>query len=76
MDVSVHEECIPDTVSVFHLGDTFTDLSHVDTYQFEFNLGQPFKPFEQLMGVLPEASSAHIPPAFRVCHILMALCKV
>jgi 5'-3' exoribonuclease 1 len=34
--------------------------------QFEFTLGIPFKPFEQLMGVLPEASKEHIPPAYRV----------
>jgi 5'-3' exoribonuclease 1 len=34
---------------------------------FSFALGQPFKPFEQLMGVLPVASMEHIPPAYRVC---------
>ena len=32
----------------------------------QFTLGAPFKPFEQLMGVLPEASKDHIPLAFRV----------
>jgi 5'-3' exoribonuclease 1 len=34
---------------------------------FSFALEQPFKPFEQLMGVLPVASMEHIPPAYRVC---------
>lgn len=34
--------------------------------EFEFTLGLPFKPYEQLMGVLPEASKEHIPAAFRV----------
>lgn len=32
---------------------------------FDFKLGMPFKPFQQLMGVLPEASKEHIPAAFR-----------
>jgi hypothetical protein len=31
-----------------------------------FNLGQPFKPFEQLMGVLPSRSRKLLPEAFRV----------
>lgn len=34
--------------------------------KFHFNLGKPFRPFEQLMGVLPEASKEHIPAAYRV----------
>jgi 5'-3' exonuclease len=34
--------------------------------QFEFELGTPFKPFEQLMGVLPFASREHIPLAYQV----------
>ena len=33
-----------------------------------FKLGQPFKPFEQLMGVFPAASRKHIPEVF---HPLM-----
>lgn len=32
---------------------------------FNFDLGKPFRPFEQLMGVLPDLSSQHIPLAFR-----------
>ena len=42
------------------------DLKGVDEMHFEFTLGIPFKPFEQLMGVLPEASKEQIPPAYRV----------
>ena len=45
----------------------FVDLTGVDQMSFSFTLGQPFKPFEQLMGVLPVASMEHIPPAYRVC---------
>lgn len=42
-----------------------TDLRNVDKMTFEFVLGTPFKPFEQLMGVLPAASMEHIPEAYR-----------
>lgn len=34
--------------------------------EFSFNLGVPFKPFEQLMGVLPEGSKELVPEPFRV----------
>lgn len=34
--------------------------------QFKFELGEPFKPYGQLMGVLPAASRELIPEAFRV----------
>ncbi len=37
------------------------DLDH----EFNFVKGSPFKPFEQLMGVLPAASKELIPEAFR-----------
>ncbi|KAJ3505765.1 hypothetical protein NLJ89_g7245 [Agrocybe chaxingu] len=41
------------------------DLKGVDQLSFDFKLGTPFKPFEQLMGVLPVASMDHIPLAYR-----------
>lgn len=34
--------------------------------EFHFDLGKPFHPFEQLMGVLPAASKDLIPLAFQV----------
>ncbi|KAI8449939.1 hypothetical protein BY996DRAFT_4532547, partial [Phakopsora pachyrhizi] len=49
----------------YHYSPKIPDLNHIDLYEFHFELGEPFKPFEQLMGVLPELSSAHIPFAFR-----------
>ena len=33
---------------------------------FDFQLGIPFRPYEQLMGVLPVASMEHIPLAYQV----------
>lgn len=43
---------------------------------FSYELGSPFKPFEQLMGVLPEASRDLIPSAFRVrCPHCCLTCK-
>jgi len=36
---------------------------------FQFELGKPFRPFEQLMAVLPEASKELIPPPYRVSTI-------
>lgn len=32
---------------------------------FDFDLGEPFKPFEQLMAVLPPSSMDHVPSAYR-----------
>lgn len=49
----------------YHYSPMISDLDKVASYSFSFDLGEPFKPFEQLMGVLPELSSAHVPPAFR-----------
>ena len=42
------------------------DLRKIDEMSFEFQLGTPFKPYEQLMGVLPVASMEHIPLAYQV----------
>ena len=33
---------------------------------FDFELGQPFRPYEQLMGVLPVASRELVPKAYHV----------
>lgn len=45
------------------------DLRGVDEMTFSFDLGHPFRPFEQLMGVLPAASKDLIPQAYQVCYL-------
>lgn len=42
------------------------DLINVGEMTFNFELGKPFKPFEQLMGVMPEASKELLPEAYQV----------
>ncbi|CAA7269491.1 unnamed protein product [Cyclocybe aegerita] len=49
----------------YHYAPRISDLKGVDQLSFDFKLGTPFKPFEQLMGVLPVASMDHIPLAYR-----------
>ena len=41
-------------------------MKGLDKMEFKFELGIPFKPFQQLMGVLPFASRDHIPLAYQV----------
>jgi 5'-3' exoribonuclease 1 len=49
----------------FHYAPRATDLTGLATLDIKFDIGKPFLPFEQLMGVLPAASNAHIPEAYR-----------
>jgi 5'-3' exoribonuclease 1 len=44
----------------------FLDLKGVGEMSFSFELGKPFRPFEQLMGVMPEASKELLPQAYQV----------
>ncbi|KAL0571703.1 exonuclease II Exo2 [Marasmius crinis-equi] len=48
----------------YHYSPRISDLKGVAEMEFEFELGKPFKPFEQLMGVLPAASKEHVPQAY------------
>ncbi|KAK7470943.1 5'-3' exoribonuclease 2 [Stygiomarasmius scandens] len=52
----------------YHFAPFASDFEEVDKMDINFNLGQPFKPFEQLMGVFPAASRKHIPEVY---HHLM-----
>ena len=55
---------------LFHFGsdryNTLLDLRGVGEMTFNFELARPFRPFEQLMGVMPEASKELLPDAYRV----------
>ncbi|KAI5988596.1 exonuclease II [Pisolithus albus] len=49
----------------YHYAPRISDLRGVEEMTFNFELGTPFRPFEQLMGVLPAASKDLIPLAYR-----------
>ncbi|GAA98835.1 hypothetical protein E5Q_05523 [Mixia osmundae IAM 14324] len=49
----------------YHYAPKISDLQNVDHMEFVFDLGRPFKPFEQLMGVLPDLSATILPEAYR-----------
>ncbi|CAD6978262.1 unnamed protein product [Tilletia controversa] len=52
----------------YHYSPFAADFTDIQSFDIKFTLGQPFKPFEQLMGVLPAASRKSIPETF---HPLM-----
>lgn len=49
----------------YHYAPRISDLRGLGDMSFAFELGKPFHPFEQLMGVLPSASKDHIPLAYQ-----------
>ncbi|KAL1500715.1 hypothetical protein AB1Y20_013361 [Prymnesium parvum] len=50
----------------FHYAPCASDLVNLNEFQGgQFNLGEPFRPFEQLMAVFPPASGHALPESFR-----------
>lgn len=51
----------------YHYGPMLSDLRNLETIfaSIKFELGSPLKPFEQLMGCLPPASSSLVPPLYQ-----------
>lgn len=49
----------------YHYAPRISDLAKGLNVKFDFELGEPFKPFEQLMSVLPERSKDLIPICYR-----------
>jgi 5'-3' exoribonuclease 2 len=52
----------------YHYAPFAEDFVDLDKFEINFEKGKPFRPYEQLMGVLPAASNHAIPEAF---HSLM-----
>lgn len=49
----------------FHYAPYISDIKDFSDFAIEFELSQPFLPFEQLMGVLPAASKKLLPEPFQ-----------
>ena len=53
----------------FHYAPFTSDLVNLSSYRVSFRLGQPFLPFQQLLGCLPAASSSFLPVSYR--HLMI-----
>uniref|UniRef100_A0A3P8X0H4 5'-3' exoribonuclease 1 n=1 Tax=Cynoglossus semilaevis TaxID=244447 RepID=A0A3P8X0H4_CYNSE len=49
----------------YHYAPFLSDVRNISSLKLTFDLGKPFMPFEQLLAVLPAASSELLPEAYR-----------
>ena len=58
-----------------HYAPMVSDMTDIGDVDVTFDYGEPFRPFEQLLAVLPSASHKLLPAAFTVrtsrCHCCM-----
>lgn len=50
----------------YHFAPMISDMTDIQEFDVAFQLGQPFLPFQQLLGVLPSASFKLLPDPFQV----------
>eukprot|EP00794_Sanderia_malayensis_P014879 gene14879-16425_t len=54
----------------YHYAPYVSDLTKLETFDLKLDKGRPFKPFEQLLAVLPSASKKLLPEAFQSLMIM------